>query len=254
MSTNPAPRNPQPLRPVIQRSGRLSIGAVDGFLDDWIAQFASRRAFLRIDGRPVLSLLNVTDFDKLYGTDGFLFLLQYIRRKLVSHFGVNPFLIGVFPLIDEYHTRILQRLPVDAVTGYGMLPDWEGPPVQWYGDLIPKRVAEWHRLQQRLNIPFLPVVCAGWDATLRGAPVADIRQVRGFPWRPIVAGVTPQLFGRFLDEAIAFNERWHPAHRVVFLHAYNEWTEASAIEPSERFGSGFLEQIHARSRQLEGAL
>ena len=91
------------------------------------------------------------------------------------------------------------------------------------------------------------MVCAGWDATLRGEHLPDLSYTTGFPWRPVVSEVTVEDFGYFLDCAIAFNRRTHPEHSIVFVHAWNEWTESSAVEPSDRFGTKFLEEIRHRS-------
>jgi hypothetical protein len=106
-------------------------------------------------------------------------------------------------------------------------------------------------MQEQLPIPFYPVVCAGWDATMRGAFKGVLRAQDGYPYSPVVTGVTPALFGHFLDCAIAFNSRRQPRKNVVFLHAWNEWTEGSVLEPSDKFGSALLDEVRKRAVGLE---
>ncbi|HYZ76008.1 MAG TPA: glycoside hydrolase family 99-like domain-containing protein [Gaiellaceae bacterium] len=236
--------------PYVQRTSRFTIDIARRFFDAWIERFASRRGFLRIDGRPALSILNLNDFVQVYGLAAFRFMLEDGRARIEEALGVEPFFVGLFNRANAYNVKITNKLPVEAATGYGLLPDWLGPPVQDYETLIAKRVGEWYFVQEGLRVPFYPVVCAGWDATVRGERVAELSAMRGFPWRPVVRGVTPELFGRFLDEAIRFIDATHPADRIVFIHAWNEWTEASVIEPSDRFGTAFLDEIRARSSSL----
>jgi hypothetical protein len=178
-------------------------------------------------------------------------MLRYGARVAARLLGAEPYLLGVIGQADPYNARLAGTLPIDGVTGYGLLPNWLGPPVQRYDDLIRQRVADWERLQQRLPVPFFPVVCAGWDATVRGTFRGRLRAGDGYPTSPIVIGVTPVAFGRFLDDAIAFNERWHPEQPIVFLHAWNEWTESSVLEPSDRFGTALLDEVRARADRFD---
>jgi hypothetical protein len=132
-----------------------------------------------------------------------------------------------------------------------LLPNWLGEPQQEYRRLIEERVSDWERLQRGLRIPFYPVVCAGWDATVRGEFRRILQASDGYPYSPVVIGVTPELFGYFLDCALAFNRRWQPRENLVFLHAWNEWTEASVLEPSDRFGSSLLDEVRKRAKLHE---
>jgi Glycosyltransferase WbsX len=235
--------------PYVQRTSRFTIDTARRFFDTWVKRFAARSSFLRIDGRPVLSILNLNDFVEIYGLRMFRFMLDDGRARVEEALGIDPFFMGLFNRTNRHNVKISNKLPVDGATGYGLLADWRGPPSQDYATLIRKRVREWYNVQAELLVPFSPVVSAGWDATVRGEKVRDLRMTYGFPWRPVVTGVTPALFGTFLDEAIRFIDVTHPSDRIVFIHAWNEWTEASAVEPSDRFGTSFLDEVKARSTQ-----
>jgi hypothetical protein len=232
------------------RSPALTWHDYKQFFETLAEDFLRSPNYWKIDGRPVCSFLNLADFVGKYGRVVFSIMIRY-GCKLVEHrTGMTPYVLGIIGRADTYNLRLANALPLDGITGYGLLPTWLGTPIQEYEQLIEQRVLEWEQLQRRLYIPFFPVASAGWDATVRGIFKGKLRAVDGYPYSPIVRGVTPELFGRFLDHAISFNHRWQPRENIVFLHAWNEWTEASVLEPSDRFGSLFLEEIHKRKSGL----
>lgn len=218
--------------------------------EGWAERYCAHPSYFRIGGRPVCSFLNLGDFVNTYGLDGFQLIIQTARQIMQRRLGQDPFVIGVFGEATLKHCALANLTSIDGATGYGLLPEWTGPPVQHYAELIPRRTAEWAMVQRHLRVPFFPVVCAGWDATVRGEWAADLRNCRGFPWRPVVDGVNAELFGHFVDAAVAFNLAHHPELNVVYVHAWNEWTESSAIEPSDRFGDQFLRQLAQRTRPM----
>jgi hypothetical protein len=180
-------------------------------------------------------------------------MLRYGSRIAARRLGVEPYILGVIGVADIHNVRLANTLPVDGITGYGLLPNWMGAPIQQYEDLIRQRARDWEQIQRRIHVPFYPVVCAGWDATVRGDFRGELRAELGYPFSPVVVGVSPQLFGRFLDLAIDFNRRWQPRTSIVFLHAWNEWTEASAVAPSDCFGTAFLEEVRKRAETSSDA-
>jgi hypothetical protein len=217
-------------------------------VEEWTDRYLSGPTAFTIDGRPVCSFLNLTDFAACYGTATFGIMLRYAQVAIERRAGRPPFLLGLIGQVDGTNLALANALPVDGVTGYGLLPTWMSQPVQDYADLIRTRVAEWHLLQRRLTRPFLPVVCTGWDATTRGEFLGRrLSATDRYPHAPVVTGTSPELFGRFLDEAVSFNQRWHPEHNVVFLHAWNEWSECSVLERSDRLGDALLKQVQARA-------
>ena len=217
----------------------------------WAYEVCRLPAYWRLRGRPVCSVLNLTDFVAHYGFLNFFLILRVLRQTIAEKVGVNPFLIGVMSRTDAPNVQLARGLPIDGATGYALLPDWMGPTVQEYEELIGRRINEWQYVQQRLRIPFFPVVSAGWDATVRGERLPQIEPTTGFPWAPVVTGVTRERFGYFLDEAVAFNQQHHPEQNIVFIHAWNEWTESSVVEPSDRFGTDLLQEIEKRAHNVQ---
>lgn len=213
----------------------------------WAEEFLLPPGALRIRGRPVCSFLNLTDFTDAYGFPVFSMMVRGARTFMRVTHDVDPFIVGLFNETSRRNVWLANHLDLDAATGYGMLPDWRGAPVQRYADLVRARVDDWYRMQRDLRIPFLPVVCCGWDASMRGEQLPDLRSAPGFPWRPVVHEPSPAVFAEFLDLALEFNARTHPMDNVVFIHAWNEWTEQSAVEESDVFGDAFLRVVAARA-------
>ena len=229
------------------RTTSLTWGQYTRFLKEWAQGYIKGHSYWTIESRPVCAINNLADFVTKYGHATFAVMVRYARRVMQKELGVDPYILGVIGEANPRNVRLTNSLQVDAITGYGLLPNWLGNPIQKYEDLISERVRDWESIQRRIRVPFYPVVCSGWDATVRGAFRGELRAEDGYPHSPIVTSATPALFGYFIDRAIAFNLRWQPRHNIVFLHAWNEWSESSVIEPSDRFGSALLDEVKQRA-------
>ncbi|HTV90856.1 MAG TPA: glycoside hydrolase family 99-like domain-containing protein [Stellaceae bacterium] len=91
-----------------------------------------------------------------------------------------------------------------------------------------------------------PAVCTGWDNEPR-------RPGRGRTY----AGSTPQLYGRWLHRACRKAlQTSNPDERIVFINAWNEWTEGAHLEPDRHYGYAYLREtarvLHGLGRSLEG--
>ena len=226
-----------------QRLLFLNTNDLRDLFEKWSETYCSDNKYFKINNRPVISILNITDFTYYYGFEKFVLLIMFARKIFQSSIGLDPFVIGLFSEVNARNIILANKLPIDGATGYALLPEWRGVPIQEYGELIQKRTEEWYFVQEMLKVPFFPVASAGWDASVRGEHIISLGKRSVFPWSPIVRGVTSELFGVHLRDAVKFNQDMHPQHNIVFLHAWNEWTESSVIEPSDRFGFEFLEKI-----------
>jgi hypothetical protein len=231
------------------RTPAHSWGEARTLFERWASELAGHDAYLRVGDRPVCSILNLSDFEAAYGLATLQVLLRVGRGTIREILGTEPYLIGVIGQADLRNTAIARALPLDGVTGYGLLPNWLSDPVQDYGRLTDERIADWTRVQERLPMPFFPVVCSGWDATVRGRFRGRLLAAEGYPYSPVVTGVTVARFERWVEAALEFNRRHQPRPPLVFVHAWNEWTEGSVVEPSDRHGKAFLDVL---ARQAGG--
>ena len=67
----------------------------------------------------------------------------------------------------------------------------------------------------------------GWDNTARNK--------NGM----IVKGSTPEKFGKYLSELL----KKPSGMNMVFINAWNEWAEGAYLEPDERYGYAYLEEL-----------
>ena len=85
-----------------------------------------------------------------------------------------------------------------------------------------------------------PIVQPNWDYTARAMRAANPR------WHAeILHDPTPAAFRRYLEEAIAMVAQRPQERRIVIVRSWNEWAEGNYLEPSDRYGRGFLEAIRA---------
>ena len=81
------------------------------------------------------------------------------------------------------------------------------------------------------NEKCLPGAFVDWDNTAR-------KGRRGF----VINGASPEKFGRYLKEQIKRTEEVY--HKdMLFLFAWNEWAECGYLEPDDRYGYGYLEEV-----------
>jgi lipopolysaccharide biosynthesis protein len=83
------------------------------------------------------------------------------------------------------------------------------------------------------NHPDLPCVFVGWD----NSP----RRGRG---GIIMVNHSPDAFGAQLAQEVALrNAKPNRDCDLFFINAWNEWAEGNYLEPDQRFGHGYLEQV-----------
>jgi hypothetical protein len=120
------------------------------------------------------------------------------------------------------------------------------------------------------TLPYMPVVTVGWDVTPRcqhdvpwpfpppkrlapnhpfGNPKKSGQRV--YPYGHVVVGNTPARFGQLCREAAEYLREMDSPLRVVFVNAWNEWTEGSFLLPEKRYGKGYLEALRDAFRPLD---
>jgi lipopolysaccharide biosynthesis protein len=82
------------------------------------------------------------------------------------------------------------------------------------------------------GFPIFRSIFVGWDNTPR-------RSTDGI----IVINNTPEAFGVGLKRIVESVRSCPPEERLIFVNAWNEWAEGNHLEPDQRYGLRFLEEI-----------
>jgi len=125
--------------------------------------------------------------------------------------------------------------------GYETLPD--DAPFVPYDDVIESHVNVWEQCQGK-GLPYHPVVTVGCDVSPRWhSEVTLPMDFRSLHYEPFVVDNTPERFGRLCTMAMDHVDRHGIQPELMFINAWNEWTEGMYLLPEKQYGNGYLEAL-----------
>ncbi len=83
----------------------------------------------------------------------------------------------------------------------------------------------------------------GWDSSPRTVQ-SELYEHMHYPYLPVVEA-TPELFAAEIADALECLRGRPDSERILFINAWNEWTEGSYLEPDRKHGFAFLESLHS---------
>jgi len=101
------------------------------------------------------------------------------------------------------------------------------PSVVEYGEIIDRLITD-----QQFDFDYYPCVVPNWDNTSRAGTTGLVFH-----------NSTPELFGKHLNKAICKVKTLPAARQFVFIKSWNEWAEGNYLEPDQKFGYAYLEEI-----------
>lgn len=183
--------------------------------------------------------------------DGLGIMNDVVRKAGLPpiHFAVNIANVDVGTLAwDPSLIAQARRAGFHSVFGYNIArpQNFAQVPIDWplveYADVIESHEYLWNECDGR-ELEFFPVVTVGSDASPRWHPSVRLPlDFRGFPYESIVINNTPRQFGVLCEKARRFIEQRH-RKPIVFVNAWNEWTEGNVLLPEARYGSAYLRAI-----------
>lgn len=210
-----------------------------------IDKFLVHPSYYRIDNKPVFALYHLETLIKGLGSlKQTAAALKWMNTKAVSYGleGIHFQLISRQSRKDLAGTgegggrtateaEAIQALGIHSLTHY-----------QWvhitdvnrnYPDVLEDVVSVWENLDQSHNIDYFPHVSIGWDNNLRFNE-----------FRPtILKENTPENVEAALIKARKYLEKRSDMVPLCTINSWNEWTEASYLQPDKKYGYGYLEAV-----------
>ncbi|MCX7825225.1 MAG: glycoside hydrolase family 99-like domain-containing protein [Verrucomicrobiae bacterium] len=224
--------------------------------DHMIRRYFPQPNYWRVGGALYLSIFRVEKLvEGLGGVKRTAEVLQRLRERVAGaglgklHLnGVQRWNQALDAKRAQYRedSATMRRLGFDSVTSYHwiqfqVIPDFPATSYARYRDLA---VAAMRRLPKLYDLPYFPVVCMGWDSSPR-TPQDKPFERKGYPWEPVLVNNTPAEFRKALEMGKTCLDNRPGLSRVLFIEAWNEWTEGSYLEPDTEHGFGYLEQIRS---------
>ena len=196
---------------------------------------------LTIGGAPVFSIFDAGKLvEQMGGGEGVRRGLDRMR-EVAAKAGVPKLHLQVANGYDKYAGQ-LRTWGFDSVTQYGtfawtygMKPAGARIP---YGVGCSEGVASWAKTRAAVGggMPFYPCVQVGWDDSPRFGEYAGVAINR-----------SPDQFERLL-RAARHTVAGDAGEKLVYVAAWNEWTEDHVLLPDSTWGYGYLEALRRVAR------
>ena len=217
-----------------------------------IENFFSHADYWKVEGKPYFSIYAVNRFIIQMGgiqkaADALALLQQKSIAAGVGEVHVNA--IWFDNLEADPHTVCSQH-DWHTVIGFSSYTSYNVPmftmPTRPFPRLDHRSAFDFYyplaqRALKNLPAPYYPVVTMGWDSSPRTIQ-SDTYENGPYPWLPVMEP-TPEVFGSELKDAVALMDGKPEEQRILFINAWNEWTEGSYLEPDQKHGYAFLEEV-----------
>lgn len=212
-----------------------------GLIDLSIKRYFGRPEYWRKDGKLFFSIFNTPYLVEKLGEDGVRKAIVAARGKVRSaglgkiHFNAQ----GLGP----NQLALAKSLGFDSLTDYNIPPSPTPSDLTTYESLAENSRRRWAAMRKG-PLPYFPVVSTGWDRSARCPLKARPPwSANGYPFDMIVTNATPNKFEALLREAKTFAEKDPKKSRVVYVNAWNEYTECPGLVPENFNVDGFLRAI-----------
>lgn len=209
-----------------------------------ISRYFHHPSYYCIDEKPVFMIYDLQNLiNGLGGVAATKKALDWFRNETVSaglpgvHFQVvswgenNLNLSGVDDGEKAKMRDVTAQIEFDSITHYQFAQFVDI--TRDYHQVVADVRKEWTRIDREYGIPYFPHVSIGWDNNPR------FKELRP----EILKNNTPEEFRRALAYAKEFIDA-HPRQApLITINSWNEWTEASYLQPDNLYGYSYLEAV-----------
>ena len=225
-----------------------------------VTRYMTQDGYWRVGGLPYFSIYAVNSFiTRMGGVEKAAHVLERLREiaRQAGLPGVHLNAVWYDNLDNQPFCVCPQRdwvevLGFDSYTSYnsaGTSPRWatEFPTLDFCTE-----ARDYINLAKRalttLVAPYFPVVTAGWDSTPRCVQ-SDVFRPGGYPWLPVMEP-DAKAFGEELRVLVSLLQERPEDERILFINAWNEWTEGSYLEPDTVQKDAYLRTIKEVTSQF----
>lgn len=208
----------------------------------WLVKAFCDERYIRVGDRPLFLVYRPKDLPQPQG------FVDALNTAAADAGIASPFLVGVDAHSPGFDFR---KIGFDSTLGFE-------PQLGTSGSGVFNEKATWAKLLRNLQLGIRdPRLQVFDDAECRKSMAMIRRPGNAIPccyvaWDNsprrgrkgiIYVNGSPESFGKALDEHFQAAKLLPAGQQFLFVNAWNEWAEGNHLEPDQKFGHGFLEQV-----------
>ncbi|MBQ9786656.1 MAG: glycoside hydrolase family 99-like domain-containing protein [Lentisphaeria bacterium] len=230
--------------------------------DHLIERYFASENYWKIDGKLYFSIYSPRLFiARMGGVAQAAKALEELRNR-VSRAGLpelhlNAVMYDNLDSAPECSMEMRQEqssiMGIDSFTNY----NWSGTSNEWTKfPVVDNRQAAAEFLEiikRNMKIAagkYYPVITTGFDASPRTIQ-SDVFREGVYPFVPVMES-EPESFAQALEDYARLLPDKPAADRIIFINAWNEWTEGSYLEPDDKLGFAMLEKLKRFKEKISG--
>jgi hypothetical protein len=220
---------------------------VDNLFHFWMDNYFSHPSYLRIDGKPVLCIYDVSRLCEFLGAnvkikrEAVRKALDKLREEAVRCGLSGLWLFCEYRHQDAWNLQRIRDCGFDCVFAYCWHTKNRYPTAEEAINTQLEAMNKWRKLD---IIPFVPTISVGWDP---------------MPWKsdnPATPWLHPDKMTRWYLEPPQYETlckkvkammaelpETSPGRKMLMLDNWNEWGEGHFISPHKKHGFGYLDVI-----------
>ena len=226
-----------------------NVGEVWDYL---IENYFTHPKYMRVKGMPYFSIYSTNRFIiQMGGVEKCKEVLDLLQKKARAAGLDGIYLNGMWwDNMDQSPTSICPQSDWVTKIGFHCYTSYNIPLYRFPAEQFPfvdydEAYEIYYKMRDQaihgLPAVYYPVVTMGWDSSPRTIQ-SEVYEPLGYPYRAVMVP-TPEKFGNKIAEAVNVMKDWPEEDRILFINAWNEWTEGSYLEPDTKHGYGFLEAL-----------